>query len=86
MKKSMLFVMVTMILSLFAVTPARAVEPLGALVLAGITVGGPAVVAAWNDGKLPGPPPTCKTELVKADGGGYSYSIVSKDNPSNCML
>ena len=57
-------------------------EPLGFVVLATITIG----THVMRDLDLPPPPPTCKTELVKAPGGGYSYSVVSKDNPSNCAL
>ena len=56
------------------------------LVLTMLTVGGPWAVDQYNKGNLPPPPPVCKTELVKAPGGGYSYSIVSKDNASNCTL
>lgn len=82
MKKSILAVVVALILSAFAVQPARAIEPMGAAVLTLIVIG-PHVARDLN---LPSPPPVCKTEKVKAENGNYYFTVVSKDNPSNCQL
>lgn len=81
MKKSMLFVVIAMLVSLFA-TPARASDPLSFVVIAGITVGVPAVVAAWKDGKISAPPPACETKLVKAATGNYYYQEL--DQQGDC--
>lgn len=47
-----------------------------------LTVG----INIMRDLDLPPPPPTCKTELVKANGGNYNFQVISKDNASNCVV
>lgn len=84
MKKLMLMVFAVMGLALAAAQPARAVEPLGAGVVALITVGSHALAEKVRDGTLPAAPPVCRMEKVKAENGNYFFEVVAKDNPANC--
>lgn len=84
MKKLILMLFAVMGLVLAAVQPAKAVEPLGAGVLALITIGSHVVADKVRDGTLPAAPPVCRMEKVKAENGNYFFEVVAKDNPANC--
>ena len=84
MKKSILMLVVGLIMAVFAIQPARAVEPLAAGVVALITVGSHVLADKVRDGTLPAAPPVCRMEKVKAENGNYFFEVVAKDNPSNC--
>lgn len=73
MKKSITAMLLGVSMLALASAPAKAVEPIGALIIAGITVGGPAIVAAWKDGKIKAPADECKVETVKSPNGEYYY-------------
>lgn len=84
MKKLMVLVL-GLVLALFASMPARAIEPMGAAVLALIVIGPHVLADQVRIGNLPGPPPACRNEKVKAEGGNYYFEVTAKDNPSNCV-
>lgn len=84
MKKLMVLVL-GLVLALFASLPARAVEPMGAVILALIVIGPHVMEEQVRNGNLPGPPPECRKEKVKAVGGNYYFEVTAKDIPRNCV-
>jgi hypothetical protein len=56
-----------------AAAPARAVEPIGALVLGLITVGTHVLMDQYHKGNLKAPADECKAEIVKSPNGNYYY-------------